>query len=68
MIHKADNTAIGYCGLEVQTIDGEEIRELGYRIAAPYRGRGLTTEAVRAETQARMIGHGPQDYFKYFGL
>lgn len=48
MVHKQDGAAIGYCGLEVQTIDGEEIRELGYRIAAPYRGQGLTTEAARA--------------------
>lgn len=48
VIHRRDGVAIGYCGLEAQTIDGEEIMELGYRIAAPYRGRGLATEAARA--------------------
>ena len=48
VIHKADGVPIGYCGIEVQTIDGAEIRELGYRIAAPYRGQGLASEAARA--------------------
>ena len=50
VIHKADQAPIGYCGIEVQTIDGEEIRELGYRIAAyPLT---LLSAAMRAMQEA----------------
>ena len=45
-----DGLAVGTIGLKLGT-DVERISaELGYRLGAPYRGRGIMTEAIRAFT------------------
>ena len=42
---------IGYCGLEMEVIDGCRVAELGYRIHPNYRRKGLATEAATASVQ-----------------
>lgn len=46
LVHKADDTLIGYCGLSA----GNEAVgvEVAYMLATAYWGRGLATEAARA--------------------
>lgn len=48
IIHKADNSFIGRCGLMPQVVDGLPENEMGYILASEYWGRGLATEAARA--------------------
>lgn len=49
VVHKRDNKLIGYCGLvQWKDVDGRREVEVGYRLARPYWGRGLATEAARA--------------------
>ncbi|MBB6479326.1 GNAT family N-acetyltransferase [Spirochaeta isovalerica] len=48
LIHKGDDKLIGYCGIVIQEIDGEELPEVGYRLDPSYWGRGLATEAAAA--------------------
>lgn len=45
-IHRADKKLIGACGFKGEP-DMEGMVELGYEIAAAYRGRGLATEAAQ---------------------
>lgn len=47
-IHKQDQALIGFTGLLVQNIDGEDRIELGYRLSPKYWGKGLATEAAKA--------------------
>lgn len=42
---------IGYAGLMSQSIDGEELIELGYRLDPRYWGKGLASEAALAISQ-----------------
>jgi RimJ/RimL family protein N-acetyltransferase len=51
LITKEDNRLIGFAGLITQTIDGEELVELGYRLHPDYWGQGLATEACLAITE-----------------
>jgi len=48
VIHKADRTLIGDCGLEHREIEGAGEVELGYDIRSEYWNRGLATEAATA--------------------
>lgn len=48
MILKDSGEIAGYCGIEPFQINGQEERELGYRVVAKYRGKGLATEAALA--------------------
>ena len=48
VIHKADRTLIGDCGLEHREIEGAGEVELGYDIRSEYWNRGLATEAASA--------------------
>lgn len=48
VIHKADQRLIGYCGLMPQAIEDKREPEIGYKLAVPYWGQGLATEAARA--------------------
>jgi RimJ/RimL family protein N-acetyltransferase len=48
VIHKADRTLIGDCGLEHREIEGAAEVELGYDIRSEYWNRGLATEAASA--------------------
>ncbi|WOO43072.1 GNAT family N-acetyltransferase [Rubellicoccus peritrichatus] len=50
---------VGDCGITIQSIDGEEEFEVGYRIRKEHWGRGLAPEAARA-----MVEYG----FKKLGL
>lgn len=46
VVHKEDGCLIGYCGFYIQQVDGETEYENGYRLAPPYWGKGLATEAA----------------------
>jgi ribosomal-protein-alanine N-acetyltransferase len=47
IVHRADRRVLGYCGLtRFDDIDGRPEIELGYRLARPFWGRGLATEAA----------------------
>lgn len=48
VLAKDSHELIGYCGIALETIDGSAERELGYRLAPPFWGRGLATEAATA--------------------
>ena len=39
---------IGYCGFFLQTVEGVEELEIGYRLDPQFWGRGLATEAAQA--------------------
>lgn len=51
LVHTETNRLIGYAGLSVQSIDGEELVELGYRLDSNYWGKGLASEAAKALSQ-----------------
>jgi RimJ/RimL family protein N-acetyltransferase len=48
VILKDSNRLIGYCGIAVELIDGNNEKELGYRFDSSYWGQGLATEAAEA--------------------
>ena len=48
VIHKADGTLIGDCGLEHREVGDAAELELGYDIRSSYWNRGLATEAAAA--------------------
>jgi RimJ/RimL family protein N-acetyltransferase len=48
LIFRPDEKLIGYCGFFLQTVDGVEELEIGYRLDPSYWGRGIATEAARA--------------------
>jgi len=48
VISKEDGRLIGLMGLIMQTIDGEDLVELAYRLEPKHWGKGLATEAVTA--------------------
>lgn len=48
VILKQSDRLLGYCGIAVEQIDGNDETELGYRLDAKYWGRGLATEAASA--------------------
>ena len=45
------NQLIGYCGIAMETIDGKDEKELGYRLDSRFWNQGLATEAAKAATQ-----------------
>jgi RimJ/RimL family protein N-acetyltransferase len=47
LLLKETETFVGFCGLLVQEIDGEEELEIGYSILPAYRRLGYATEAAR---------------------
>lgn len=48
VILKQTNELIGYCGIAIYRIDDRDEKELGYRLASRFWGRGLATEAASA--------------------
>ena len=48
VVLKETNECIGDCGITVQEIEGEVVRELGYHIKKNHCGNGLATEAALA--------------------
>lgn len=48
VLAKDNHELMGYCGIALETIDGNPEREFGYRLAPPFWGRGLATEAATA--------------------
>ena len=51
VVFKGSNTLIGYCGIAVEQIDNMGEREIGYRLAPEFWGRGLATEAASIVVQ-----------------
>lgn len=39
---------VGDCGLTMQTVDGEQVLEVGYHVLPKHQGKGFATEAARA--------------------
>lgn len=48
IIEKSSGTILGYTGAGTVVIDGVDLLEWGWRLAAPARGQGYATEAVAA--------------------
>jgi [ribosomal protein S5]-alanine N-acetyltransferase len=48
VILKQNNHLLGYCGIGIDCIDGNDERELGYRLDSNFWGQGLATEAALA--------------------
>ncbi len=48
VILRENGKLIGYCGFFLQTVDGVEELEIGYRFDPEYWGQGIATEAARA--------------------
>lgn len=48
VIYTETGELIGDCGLELMTVDGAPVAELGYDFRSDYWGRGLATEAATA--------------------
>jgi RimJ/RimL family protein N-acetyltransferase len=49
VVEKASGDVVGYCGLmHLSEVAGQPETELGYRLARPYWGMGLATEAAAA--------------------
>jgi len=48
LIEKGSARLIGFCGLNLESIEGVEEIHVGYRLARPFWGFGLATEAVQA--------------------
>ena len=51
LIDSVTKKLIGCAGLMVQSVDGEDFVELGYRLDPKYWGKGLASEAVAAISQ-----------------
>lgn len=51
VILKETGSIIGYCGLAVEILDGQEETEIGYRLDEPFWGKGFATEAASAALQ-----------------
>src|SRR5579883_189779 len=45
---KENHQLLGYCGIAVESIDGKDEKELGYRLDSRYWKQGLATEAASA--------------------
>lgn len=45
---KQEKQIIGYCGIAIEEIDGQQETELGYRLSDRYWGKGLATEVAKA--------------------
>ncbi|KQY64514.1 MULTISPECIES: GNAT family N-acetyltransferase [unclassified Nocardioides] len=57
VLHDANGTFVGQCGLSWQWIDGAEHLEVGYHLMPEHQGRGLATEAALASRDfARIRG------------
>lgn len=50
VIDKASKKLIGFCGLLQQTVEGEDLIELGYRLDNAFWNQGIATEAANAVT------------------
>jgi RimJ/RimL family protein N-acetyltransferase len=48
VVLKSTATVIGDCGLEVMTVEGERVAELGYDFRSDHWNQGFATEAARA--------------------
>jgi RimJ/RimL family protein N-acetyltransferase len=48
LVERTSGALVGDCGLTWQDVEGAPRLEIGYHIAAPWRGRGLALEAARA--------------------
>jgi len=48
VFHCETEKLIGYCGFFLQTVDGVDELEIGYRLHPDFWGQGLATEAARA--------------------
>jgi len=48
LIHKQDKALIGFAGLLIQNIDGEQKIEISYRLHPSYWKQGLAIEATKA--------------------
>ncbi len=48
VVYAKNNRVIGYAGFMMQSIDGEELVELGYRLCPSFWGKGLASEAAEA--------------------
>jgi [ribosomal protein S5]-alanine N-acetyltransferase len=48
VVLRESSELLGYCGIAVEQIDGNDEKELGYRLDSKYWGRGLATEAASA--------------------
>ena len=46
VIYQTNQQLIGFCGLIMQLLDGQQEVEIGYRLAYDYWGKGLATEAA----------------------
>lgn len=51
VVHSEDQKMIGCAGLMMQSIDDEDLVELGYRLDPGYWGKGLASEAAFAISQ-----------------
>ncbi len=48
VIRKSDDRFLGDCGITIQTIDGEELPEVGYHFNREFWGNGYAPEAAKA--------------------
>jgi RimJ/RimL family protein N-acetyltransferase len=46
--HRDEGWFLGDCGLTYQTVEGEQLLEVGYHLKEQHRGYGYATEAARA--------------------
>ncbi|NEQ75838.1 MAG: GNAT family N-acetyltransferase [Okeania sp. SIO2C9] len=51
IILKETNKLIGYCGIAIEEINKVHEREIGYRLAPEFWGKGLATEAASTTIQ-----------------
>ncbi len=48
VVRRADGVLLGDCGLAYQTVEGQPVLEIGYRLHRAYWGNGYATEAATA--------------------